>query len=209
MRIDLGDLELYNKTSIAEALVVRFNEYRNYLMTNDQAMNAHIGFQKSNGKEVTREQVIKECEQENAQCEKAMQEFANEENRYLEKYLEFKQINEQTADVFLYYCKETDFDKVPKTIDAQLENIYEKFNCNRPKDFQGHSLSVSDIVAVDRQLYYCKDIGFEKMKLVKGKENDVLVSAAQQEKQRPKKRSLRVELSNGKGCERERDLEKL
>ena len=55
-------------------------------MTNDQAMNAHIGFQKSNGKEVTREQVIKECEQENAQCEKAMQEFANEENRYLEKY---------------------------------------------------------------------------------------------------------------------------
>jgi hypothetical protein len=116
MRIDLGDLELYNKTSIAGALVVRFNEYRNYLMTNDQAMNAHIGFQKSNGKEVTREQVIKECEQENAQCEKAMQEFANEENRYLEKYPEFKQINEQTADVFLYYCKETDFDKVPKNI---------------------------------------------------------------------------------------------
>lgn len=95
-----------------------------------------------------------------------------------------------------------------QSIDAQLENIYEKFNCNRPKDFKGHSLSVSDIVAVDRQLYYCKDIGFEKMKLVKGKENNVLVSAAQQEKQRPKKRSLRVELSNGKGCERERGLEK-
>ena len=116
MRIDLGDLEMYNKTSIAEALVVRFNEYRNYLMTNDQAMNAHIGFQKSNGKEVTREQVIKECEQENAQCEKAMQEFANEEKRYLEKYPAFKQINEQTADVFLYYCKEQDFDKVPNNM---------------------------------------------------------------------------------------------
>ncbi len=116
MRIDLGDLELHNKTSIAEALVVRFNEYRNYLMTNDQAMNAHISFQKSNGKEVTREQVIKECEQENAQCEKAMQEFANEEKRYLEKYPAFKQINEQTADAFLYYCKETDFDKVPNNM---------------------------------------------------------------------------------------------
>lgn len=116
MRIDLGDLELYNKTSIAEALVVRFNEYRNYLMTNVQAMNAHISFQKSNGKEVTREQVIKECEQENAQCEKAMQEFANEEKRYLEKYPAFKQINEQTADAFLYYCKETDFDKVPNNM---------------------------------------------------------------------------------------------
>ena len=116
MRIDLGDLELSNKTLIADALVVRFNEYRNYLMTNDQAMNAHISFQKSNGKEVTREQVIKECEQENAQCEKAMQEFANEEKRYLEKYPAFKQINEQTADAFLYYCKETDFDKVPNNM---------------------------------------------------------------------------------------------
>ena len=65
-------------------------------------------------------------------------------------------------------------------------------------------MSVSDIVAVDRQLYYCKDIGFEKMKLVKGKETDVLVSVAQQEKQRPKKRSLRVERneSRGKGMER-------
>lgn len=85
MRIDLGDLELSNKTLIADALVVRFNEYRNYLMTNDQAMNAHISFQKSQGEEVTREQVIAECEKENMQCEKAMQQFAKEEKRYLEK----------------------------------------------------------------------------------------------------------------------------
>lgn len=116
MRIDLGDLELSNKTLIADALVVRFNEYRNYLMTNDQAMNAHMSFQKSQGEEVTREQVIEECEKENMQCEKAMQQFAKEEKRYLEKNLELKQINEQKADTFLYYCKEQDFENVPNNM---------------------------------------------------------------------------------------------
>ena len=116
MRIDLGDLELSNKTLISDALVVRFNEYRNYLMTDDQAMNSHIGFQKSKGEEVTKEQVVAECEKENTQCEKAMQQFAKEEKRYLEKYPEIKQINEQKADVFLYYCKEQNFSKVPNNM---------------------------------------------------------------------------------------------
>ncbi|MBP2657039.1 MAG: hypothetical protein H6Q69_71 [Firmicutes bacterium] len=113
MRIDLGDLELSNKTLIADALVVRFNEYRNYLMTNDQAMNAHMSFQKSQGEEVTREQVIAECEKGNMQCEKAMQQFAKEEKQYLEKNPQVKQINEQKADTFLYYCKEQDYNNVP------------------------------------------------------------------------------------------------
>lgn len=116
MRIDLGDLELCNKTSIADAMLVRFNEYRNYLMTDDQAMNAHIGFQKSQGEEVIKEQVIAECEKENAQCKKAMQKFAEEEKLYLGKHPEIKQINEQKADVFLYYCKEQYFDKVPQNL---------------------------------------------------------------------------------------------
>lgn len=116
MRIDLGDLELSNKTLIADALVVRFNEYRNYLMTNDQAMNAHMSFQKSQGEEVTREQVIAECEKENMQCERAMQQFAKEEKRYLERNPELKQINEQKADTFLYYCKEQDFSNVPNNM---------------------------------------------------------------------------------------------
>ena len=116
MRIDLGDLELSNKTLIADALVVRFNEYRNYLMTNDQAMNAHISFQKSQGEEVTREQVIAECEKENIQCEKEMQQFAKEEKRHLERNPELKQINDKKADTFLYYCKEQDFSNVPNNM---------------------------------------------------------------------------------------------
>ncbi|WP_196591918.1 hypothetical protein [Pectinatus frisingensis] len=116
MRIDLGDLELRNQSTIADAMVMRFNEYRNYLMTDEQAMNAHIGLQKSDSQEVTKEQVIAECEQENAQCELVMMQFAKEENIYLAKHPELKKINEQKADVFLYYCTEQDFCKVPKNM---------------------------------------------------------------------------------------------
>jgi hypothetical protein len=125
MRIDLGDLELSNKTLIADALVVRFNEYRNYLMTNDQAMNAHISSQKSQGEEDTREQVIVECEKENMQCEKEMQRFAKEEKRYLEKNPELKRINEQKADTFLYYCKEQDFSNVPSNMVLKAYKVKE------------------------------------------------------------------------------------
>ena len=41
-----------------------------------------------------------------------------------------------------------------------LESIYTKFNFNHPKDFYGHSLSVSDIVEVNGQKHYVDLIGF-------------------------------------------------
>ncbi len=55
-------------------------------------------------------------------------------------------------------------------VDADsLEEIFEFFNLERPEGFTGHSLSVSDIVAV-RDLeagksiyYYCDDIGFKEV----------------------------------------------
>lgn len=45
-----------------------------------------------------------------------------------------------------------------------LEDIYYIFNCDRPEDFKGHSLSVSDIVAIEKKgeikAYFCDSIGF-------------------------------------------------
>jgi len=125
MRIDLGDLELCNKTSITNALLVRFNEYRNYLMTDTQAMDAHIGFQKSKGMEISREKVLAACERENALCERVMQRFAEEEKIYLKKHPELKKINERKADVFLYYCAENDFSKVPNDIVLKVHKVDE------------------------------------------------------------------------------------
>ena len=45
-----------------------------------------------------------------------------------------------------------------------LEDIYRTFNLDRPADFTGHSLSVSDVVVLNRsgkeEAHYCDSIGF-------------------------------------------------
>ena len=50
---------------------------------------------------------------------------------------------------------------------ATLENLFETFNVNRPMDFTGHSLSVSDIVALKQDgvvsYHYCDSFGFQEL----------------------------------------------
>lgn len=45
----------------------------------------------------------------------------------------------------------------------QLEAIYRKFNLERPDDFTGHSLSVSDVVVVRDQAFYVDSFGFKPL----------------------------------------------
>ena len=51
--------------------------------------------------------------------------------------------------------------------DTTLESIFAEFNTNRPYDFYGHSLSVSDIVVLSdkgkNNAYYCDKAGWEKV----------------------------------------------
>lgn len=51
--------------------------------------------------------------------------------------------------------------------EAMLESLYSRFNMERPQDFRGHSLSVSDVIALklDGQVtcYYTDSFGFEKL----------------------------------------------
>ena len=48
-----------------------------------------------------------------------------------------------------------------------LESIYTRFNIDRPEDFKGHSLSVSDIVVLHRNgadtAHYCDSVGFAEV----------------------------------------------
>lgn len=50
-----------------------------------------------------------------------------------------------------------------------LENLWEKFNIDHPADFRGHSLSVSDVVALKKDnndywyWYYCDWIGWHEI----------------------------------------------
>ena len=55
----------------------------------------------------------------------------------------------------------------PLTADMTLDSIYEKFNIDHPKDFKGHSLSVSDIVVLHRSgentAHYVDSFGFQNV----------------------------------------------
>lgn len=48
-----------------------------------------------------------------------------------------------------------------------LENLFQKFNMERPEDFKGHSLSVSDVIIVRERgkntAYYVDSIGFKQL----------------------------------------------
>lgn len=44
--------------------------------------------------------------------------------------------------------------------DNKLEAIYTKFNLDRPEDFRGHSLSVSDIIVMNNEANYVDSYGF-------------------------------------------------
>ena len=55
----------------------------------------------------------------------------------------------------------------PMKADTTLESLYTEFNINRPVDFAGHSLSISDIVVLSDKgkntAYYLDSVGWEKM----------------------------------------------
>ena len=58
------------------------------------------------------------------------------------------------------YEGELDYPEVPNA----LEELFEIFNIRRPEDFEGRSTSVSDIVEVDGENYYCDATGWVKLK---------------------------------------------
>ena len=55
----------------------------------------------------------------------------------------------------------------PLTAKDDLESIYTRFNVDRPADFTGHSLSVSDIVVLHQDgkdtAHYCDRVGFSEV----------------------------------------------
>ena len=61
----------------------------------------------------------------------------------------------------LIYDKSMDFE--------DLEDIFRSFNIDHPKDFRGHSLSVSDVIeisnssSIENGFYFCDSIGFKKI----------------------------------------------
>ena len=49
---------------------------------------------------------------------------------------------------------------------AVLDEIYARFNGEHPKNYKGRSLSVSDIIVLDGNMYYVDKFGFKKVDMV-------------------------------------------
>ena len=75
-------------------------------------------------------------------------------------YVEKKGMTVSRADYDLIYA-------APLTEKDTLDGIYERFNIQRPADFTGHSLSVSDVVVLNDgstiKAYYVDSIGFAEL----------------------------------------------
>lgn len=54
-------------------------------------------------------------------------------------------------------------DIAPFDLRLALEDLFYTFNMDRPKDFKGHSMSVSDIVELNGKKYYCDSFGFKEI----------------------------------------------
>lgn len=68
-----------------------------------------------------------------------------------------------------YECRgEGQFEDDTKTATEICEIIFCVFNMRRPADFEGHSLSMSDIIELDtgisQRLYYCDMCGWVRIK---------------------------------------------
>lgn len=48
-------------------------------------------------------------------------------------------------------------------IEYTLEKLFDIFNIFHPEDFKSRSMSVSDIVELDGEFYYCDIFGFKKI----------------------------------------------
>lgn len=50
-----------------------------------------------------------------------------------------------------------------KTIEEKLELLFRMFNIEKPADYKGRSLSVSDVVVIGEDAYYCDSFGWSKI----------------------------------------------
>ncbi len=56
-----------------------------------------------------------------------------------------------------------DMDTKNRSITEVLENIFTIYNIYIPKDFPGHSLSISDVIHIFGDYYYIDSFGFKKL----------------------------------------------
>ena len=79
---------------------------------------------------------------------------------YAFKHYEWAKIGIDLNDYEVVYEGDLDCPEMPNA----LEELFEIFNTKRPKDFEGRSMSISDVVEIDGKNYYCDFGGWEELK---------------------------------------------
>ncbi len=78
-------------------------------------------------------------------------------------FRDYKYAREHGFNLEDYECVYSGDIEAPNVIKA-LDDLFVKFNVEHPEDYHAHSLSVSDIVMVDNDYYYCEPFGWERVK---------------------------------------------
>lgn len=106
---------------------------------------------------------------ENANDQYAILQLRRCDETALERFMSLQYLTDQgmKPDIDHYeVVYVSDLPVFENTVDL-LEGLYTKFNMDRPEDFTGHSLSVSDIVALQQNsavnCYYVDSIGFKEL----------------------------------------------
>lgn len=77
-------------------------------------------------------------------------------------FMPWRCVGEDKFNINFYFCRYEDEIEV-SDVSLALDMIFSIFNFHIPEDFQGHSLSISDIVVFDdlKKVYYCDTFGWE------------------------------------------------
>ena len=144
MRIDLGDLELGDRTSIADALIYRLDMYRQNLLQDPEAAKRHwTENQREGQKEGTYEDFLETVKKESAEFRATMEDFRKEETSYLEEHPELAAINHEKANTFFYTIKEEDFPKLSYgMVNEKISNEIQKGHLLKENNF-----AVQDYIA--------------------------------------------------------------
>ena len=80
------------------------------------------------------------------------------------KYMFLRYREDRLASKDLYEVVYSGEVKNDGTIMNILERLFKKFNLNHPANFKGHSMSISDVVELAGDYYYCNSFGFVELK---------------------------------------------
>lgn len=117
MRVDLGDLRLGNKTSVAEALDACLSSTRQYTLDHPDRLEQILRFNQEAGYVPESQTPAGFAERLRGDLEHIhdlMRRFGEEEQAFLREHPEFRAVNEEQVTPFYYVCRRSELPQIQK-----------------------------------------------------------------------------------------------